>query len=208
MSIPKEKPSRDRSGTQARLVEAALSILVEDGSGSLGINAVARRAECDKQLIYRYFGDLNGLIAAMGDALALRMTAVMATHLEPRPASYAEFAKALLRGLIAAYRADPLLARIKAWEWGSSGSDGLTALLRARGSALAAFVAQARPSSALPAGLDVPALNALMVGAVEAAVLASVSTGNLSGMAIQSGADWLRVDAALCGMIDAIYLNA
>ncbi|MDP9102409.1 MAG: TetR/AcrR family transcriptional regulator [Pseudomonadota bacterium] len=53
---------RNRGETEARLRLAVQEVLIEGGFGALNASAVARRAGVDKMLIYRYFGDLKGLI--------------------------------------------------------------------------------------------------------------------------------------------------
>ncbi len=55
--------SRDRAQTGAAILAAAEAQLAEAGFRAFGVNAVARRAGCDKQLIYRYYG---GMEAARG----------------------------------------------------------------------------------------------------------------------------------------------
>ncbi|MFN6986979.1 MAG: TetR/AcrR family transcriptional regulator, partial [Rhizobium oryzihabitans] len=64
-----EKRVKDRAATEKAIFNAARSLLAEEGFQGFGINAVARRAGCDKQLIYRYFGGLDGLIEAIGEDL-------------------------------------------------------------------------------------------------------------------------------------------
>ena len=56
---------RNRAGTERAIFIAARTLLAEEGFQGFGVNAVARRAGCDKQLIYRYYGGLNGLIDAI-----------------------------------------------------------------------------------------------------------------------------------------------
>lgn len=53
---------RNRAQTETRLRQAVKDVLVEGGFGALNASAIARRAGVDKMLIYRYFGDLSGLI--------------------------------------------------------------------------------------------------------------------------------------------------
>jgi AcrR family transcriptional regulator len=57
---------RDKNITCRRLISAVGSILAKKGFKGVGVNAVAREAGVDKVLIYRYFGGLEGLIAAFG----------------------------------------------------------------------------------------------------------------------------------------------
>ncbi len=61
-SPPLARPSRNRPQTEARLRAAVEALLIEGGFGALTPSAVARQAGVDKMLIYRYFGDLPGLI--------------------------------------------------------------------------------------------------------------------------------------------------
>lgn len=53
---------RSRPDTEAKFQNAVLELVADTGCGSIGVNAVAQRAGADKVLIYRYFGDLDGLL--------------------------------------------------------------------------------------------------------------------------------------------------
>lgn len=55
---------RNRADTEAKLITAMGQLLAEKGFAKVGINAVARQAQVDKVLIYRYFDGLDGLIQA------------------------------------------------------------------------------------------------------------------------------------------------
>ncbi len=61
---------KDRKNTEKKIYEAFLEILQETGHHSVGVNAIAKRAGVSKQLIYRYFGGMRGLLleyAKQGD---------------------------------------------------------------------------------------------------------------------------------------------
>ncbi len=62
------KPSRNRPLTEARLRRAVEDLLIEGGFAALTAAAVGQRAGVDKMLIYRYFGDMPGLIRAIAFA--------------------------------------------------------------------------------------------------------------------------------------------
>lgn len=51
------------SQRQSEVLDAVLALLVE-GSDSLTMAAVARRARCSKETLYRWFGDRDGMLAA------------------------------------------------------------------------------------------------------------------------------------------------
>ncbi len=58
--------TRDKDATRKDLIAAVGRIIARDGFQKAGVNAVAREAGVDKVLIYRYFGDLEGLMDAYG----------------------------------------------------------------------------------------------------------------------------------------------
>ena len=58
-------PTSDETWTprQQQVLTAALDLLVESGDG-LTMTAVARRASCSKESLYKWFGDRDGLLTA------------------------------------------------------------------------------------------------------------------------------------------------
>jgi AcrR family transcriptional regulator len=67
-SSPAPRAPRNRALTEAKLRKAVEDLLVEGGFSALTPSAVGKRAGVDKMLIYRYFGDLQGLIRAIAYA--------------------------------------------------------------------------------------------------------------------------------------------
>lgn len=59
---------RSRPLTEEKFQNAVIELIAEAGLGAIGINAVAQRAGADKVLIYRYFGDLDGLWQRVADS--------------------------------------------------------------------------------------------------------------------------------------------
>jgi hypothetical protein len=53
---------RDKNSTKQKLIDAVGRIVVQNGFHAVGINSVAKEANVDKVLIYRYFNGLEGLI--------------------------------------------------------------------------------------------------------------------------------------------------
>ena len=105
MTAPTAQPARDRPRTEALIRAAARDVLAETGFQGFGVNAVARRAGCDKQLIYRYFGGLEGLVDAIGADLATWLEDSLAAAPTPAPASYAQLSERLILGFLDAFRA-------------------------------------------------------------------------------------------------------
>lgn len=61
-----QRRSRDRKQTESAILDAVGRVLARDGYLKLGVNAIAREAEVDKVLIYRYFGGMPELLQAFG----------------------------------------------------------------------------------------------------------------------------------------------
>jgi len=162
--------SKNRDETSRKILDAALSLAGEEGFAALGINAVARRAGADKQLIYRYFGGLEGLLAAAGADVAERIAAALTPALDPPPESYAVLAERLALALYDQMCADSMYRQLRLME-ASAPSPATDAFKAARGAALQGFMVAARKGLSFPTGVDVPALNALIIAAVEGAAI-------------------------------------
>ena len=63
-----DRPRRNRRQTEAKLRQAVEDLLVEGGFSALTPSAVGQRAGVNKMLIYRYFGDLPGLVRSIAYA--------------------------------------------------------------------------------------------------------------------------------------------
>ncbi len=202
---PPPARSRNRDATEAALLTAAKTLLSEQGFQALGINAVARQAKCDKQLIYRYFGGLDGLIDAMGAHLgALISEGLDATPPQTQIASYKDLMLHLAQAYLRFLRTDELVQKIIAWEL-SAPTETVQRLSAARSVSLMRWIQARRGSLTPPEGIDAPAMNALVIGAIQQMVLAGGSTGAFMGMALRSDADWQRLETAVSDLITRLY---
>jgi AcrR family transcriptional regulator len=196
---------RDRNATTARILKAASELLAEGGFQNFGVNAVARRAGCDKQLIYRYFGGMDGLVDAIGVALAGWVEQRM-----PQNGgggfllTYGDLVERLLLLFMEALRDDPLMKKIIAWEI-SENSPQVRRLSEARGKALALWIEKVRGRMQPPKGVDPSALNALLIGAVQHIVLAGEAAGRFAGIELGSARDWDRVAQSIKRLVRGVY---
>jgi AcrR family transcriptional regulator len=201
---PQPRP-RDRQATRRAILFAAKEVLAESGFQEFGVNAVARRAGCDKQLIYRYYGGLEGLVDAIGGELAfwVRDSLRPIAALGP-PASYAELMERLALGFLEALREDPLMQRIVAWEIAAP-SPEVQRLATARSRGLMGWMAEMKGDLAPPEDLDAPAVNAVLIGAIQHLVVAASATGQFAGLRLKTEKDWDRIRAALRTLVAAAY---
>jgi AcrR family transcriptional regulator len=197
--------TRNRASTEERIVNAALGILCDSGFIGLGINPIAKRAGIDKQLIYRYFGGMDGVIAAIGKNLGLWLTDVdHAIEGRPPPETYAELIARLLDGYIVGLRRSPLVQRLLAWELVQPGP-ALSALEAVRSEAVSQWMARARGGLQAPEGADAPAINALLLAGVHHLVLREASVGRFAGFDLANDAGWNRLRAAARSLVFLAY---
>jgi len=205
--LPREIPGgrpRDRDATARSLLAAAVRVLAQDGFTALGPQAVAREAGCDKKLVYRYFGGIDGLIEALGSELALWLGGP--PPVMPPGAKYAERAAELLIGYAALLRRDPALLRILAWELAGP-SPALLALEQRRAVAIQAWAAEALAGTAPPPGVDAAAVNAILLAAVHYLSIRAESVGQFAGADLASPEAHARLDAALRFLVQRAYAN-
>ncbi|MBU6393654.1 MAG: TetR/AcrR family transcriptional regulator [Sphingomonadales bacterium] len=188
------------------MLDAAKAVLAQDGFSAFGVNAIARRAGCDKQLIYRYFGGLDGLV----DAIALDLAALFGEALDDQQApdlrTYPALIEHLLLSLLEAFRRSDLLLRVAAWEVFDP-TPVTIRLSNARGQALAAWVEARRGTLQPPPGIDAPAINATLIAAVQHLALSARSVGSFAGVALMSDPDWERIRLVLRALVRTSYPN-
>lgn len=196
---------RDRAATETALVQAAREVLSEAGFQGLGVNAIARKAGADKQLIYRYFGGVDGLVDAIGAEIAedlrRRLQPLAGEH---PPASYRELAERMMLGFLDAVRSDPLMQKIMVWEIAEP-SPLVQRLTLARSKGMMAWVAEMRGDLVPPPGVDVAAANATLLAAVQHLALSAAAVGQFAGLPLKTDADWERVRATVRTMVAALY---
>ena len=198
-------PVRDRQATSARILKAATELLAEAGFQNFGINSVARRAGCDKQLIYRYFGGMDGLMEAIGSDLAGWVEAKM-----PRDGgggfllTYGDLVERLLILFLDALRSDPLMKKIIAWEM-SENSPHVRKLAEARSKSLSQWIDRVGGSMSPPKGTDTAALNAILIGAIQHLVLTGEASGRFAGRSLSTEKDWDRVAQSIRKLVRGVY---
>lgn len=104
---------RDRQLSEEKLINAVGELINEIGFENLGINQVAKKAGFSKNLIYRYFDSLDGLIYAYMKKHDFWIN-IETEH--PDTPDIKGYLKAFYRREIAEYRGNTALKRLKRWE--------------------------------------------------------------------------------------------
>lgn len=199
-----EKRPRNREATRTALLDAAKTVLAEQGFQNFGVNSVARQAGCDKQLIYRYFDGLDGLLAAIGQDVATWLADAADSGDLPPDESYIDKMVRFADSYLTALRGNPLMQKILLWEL-SAPAEQVKPLSDARGKAMFLWMKRMRGDTIPPPGADYALINASVVAIIQQMVLASSVAGSFSGLPLHADADWQRLRDGIRAMIIRLY---
>ena len=105
--------ARDREATEKRLIDTIGQMVAEQGFEKIGINAVATQSGVSKILIYRYFGSVEGLMAAYIRKYDFWLNFPLEI---PSKEDLPEFVKAMFKTQIEQLRSNPTLRMLHRWE--------------------------------------------------------------------------------------------
>jgi AcrR family transcriptional regulator len=181
---------RGAEGTKERLIDAAERLLVRDGHGAVGVNAVAAECGVDKVLIYRYFGGLPQLLQRVGERRR------MWPELGARTGGSQSLGVALRDPLLAIareIRENPALRETTLWE--RAESNPLTDTLAAeRERELDELLATLRERFRVPAYLDLQVLFAVLAAGLVHLSTRRQGRAKIFGIDPGSDDDWHRVE--------------
>jgi AcrR family transcriptional regulator len=198
------KPVRDSEAMRERILAAVGTMIVRDGLAAIGVNALAREVGCDKVLIYRYFGDLEGVY----DAFAARSNfwwtvEELTAGIDPAKMSVTDALKLILRRHALGIRARPVTLAVFAAE-GVERTPLVIALESVREKRSLELVEWIAPRFRLPKHLDFPVISLLLGTAVNNLAVRARKIRVMGGVTIKSDADWERILAAVDVLIDGM----
>lgn len=195
--ISKVVPIRNKEITKEKLIKAVGKVVAEVGFQQLGVNLVAREAGVDKKLIYRYFGGLQGLVAAYGKTLDFWPSAEellggdrdAVARMEPHEIM-ALFFKRYMRAILRR----PYTLEILAWE-AIERNELTRALEEVRAQSALEFFELMENDP--PEDVDLTALVIIMAGAVNFLAVRSRIHKTLGGVDLQSDEGWQRIERTI-----------
>lgn len=193
--------ARDRAATEARILEAAGALLARRGFTGFGVNALAAEAACDKVLIRRYFGDLDGVLTALGGELGFWLGPM---RVRSARGGYGARMAALFGAYANALRANPVLQRVLGWELVEP-SAALRRLDLARSREVGRWMQEVRGDVTPPDGVDAPAVNAVLLAALHYLTLRERTMGSFAGLDLASPEGRARVETAFRLLIARAY---
>ncbi len=204
-----EAPKKNKEHTKRRILRTVERLLVDEGFSALGVNRIASEAGVAKVLIYRYFGDLEGLLDQFVKSADFWPTREEIIDL-PLPEFFAlelrERIKRVMFNFITALGRRPQTMAILAWEM--SGNPSLTRVME---DALGQFADQISETLSQDERTVHPQLKA-MLSVVSAGMihlgLAYQHHQRFSSLRLENTEDWKRVMKALSTLLDHLPLHA
>ncbi len=189
---------------RARILEAVGRMIVRDGLAAIGVNGLAREAGCDKVLIYRYFGDLEGVYSAYAAKSDFWWDVDELTRgIDPSRTPAAEAMKTILRRHAQALRARPVTLAVLAAELVDRTRlvVALEAVRERRALELSAWIGQ---HYRLPPSADVEAVGMRLGVAINYLAVRARTIRVMGGVKIKTDGDWERIFAAIDSLIDGV----
>jgi len=187
-----------------KLIDAVGKILAEKGFRDLEINRVAKEAEVDKKLIYKYFDGLPELVTEYSETVDFWPDVDELMGYEPEKIlnmcpeeQLASFFKAFIKAL----RKRPLTQEILAWEMIERNEFSDRMEDRRIRTALEYF----EKLDKLPYDQDLTAIVLLMAGAVNFLIVKSRINRTIGGVDLVSNEGWERIDQGIDLLLKGIF---
>ncbi|MFJ1301927.1 TetR/AcrR family transcriptional regulator [Pseudomonadota bacterium AL_CKDN230030165-1A_HGKHYDSX7] len=187
-----------REQTERQILQALEDQIREAGMAGAGINAIAKRAGVSKELIYRYFDGMPGLLLAwMREQDYWTGRAGLLKGGESSEQTPADLILGMLRAQTEALASNEALREIRLWELVERNE--VTAQLADRRERTArAFIDRV---DGLTHEADVPAHVSIMLAGVLYLSLRAKTESHFLGVPLRTPEGWRRIDEALTRMV-------
>lgn len=184
-----------RANTERQILLALEAQILETGMGGVGINAVAKRAGISKELIYRYFDGMPGLLLAwmQEQDFWTRNPGVLAAE-DSSHNTPGDLVLAMLRAQLEALMSNETLREVRRWELIEQNSVTAT-LAERREKAARGFID--RVDELAPDDLDVPAVVAVILAGSVYLALRAKTASHFLGLPLTQPEGWARIDKAM-----------
>jgi len=200
---PQKTRSRNRQATEQLLIDACERILLTHGPDGIGVNNVVAEAGVGKQLLYRYFGDLPGLVTAWLERGANWPTAdelVGGDREKFAELPFPDKIKLIQRNYVTALRDRPVIMRIMASEL--MHPTAVTSVLEKSsdniGRELALIMADVNPEQRE----ELVDLSLVFYCLLNYLCMRAVTSPRCFGMDLRKKDSWARVDHIIETMVD------
>ena len=183
-----------RERTERHILDALQAQIAETGMGSVGINAVAKRAGVSKELIYRYFDGMPGLLLAwMQEQDFWTSPRGMLLDEESSRKSPSDLVLLMLRAQIDALAGNETLREVRRWEL-TERNEVSAQLAARRERAARGFIDRI---DGLSGEIDMPAVVSVMLAGVLYLMLRAKTESEFLGVPLRTDEGWERFHGAL-----------
>lgn len=197
---------KDRSKTEKKLKDALDRVLISNGFEALGINRIAKEAGVSKILIYRYFGNLDGLIKSYVEEKNywIKLDKNQSLNLQNMSLEELEILSAnLFIGQLRELRENPAMLEIIRWQLMEKNPvvDDIYKTIEARGVNTMKMFQEYLPETEL----DIPALIALLLGGIHELALMSRNEEAFNTIDLQKEEGWERIENAIIQFFSLVF---
>lgn len=193
--------------TEKSLIDAVSEIVESEGFAKLGINTIAKRAGCDKVLIYRYFGGLDGLLEAWtlhNDFYAGSFDGIAQEIEQSGEIDLGDITKRILAGQLQSLRTNRMMQQLLRCEIsGNSKFPHLRELREQKGSQIQELIERklGRPTKSTAIAMQI----AVLVSAIDYMVLATDEFPMMNGIDFSDERSWTLFQKTIEGFVDNIF---
>jgi len=183
-----------RQQTEQHILQALEAQIREAGMGSIGVNAIARRAGVSKELIYRYFDGLDGLLLRwMQEQDFWTGQRGLPEKTESSDQTPRQLVLDMLRAQVDALSSNETLREVRRWELVEL-NEVTSRLAQRREKAARSFIDRI---DGLSPDIDMPATVSVMLAGVLYLMLRAKTESRFLGVPIRTEEGWERIFNAL-----------
>ena len=193
---------RDREATERRLLDTIGKMIAEDGFEKIGINAIATQSNVSKILIYRYFGSVEGLMAAYIKQYDFWVNFPLEY---PNREELPLFVKRMFQGQIEQLRNNPTLKRLYRWEL-SCNNDMIVKLREQREKVGVNLVKKVSELTGHPQN-EIAVMASLLTASITYLVMLEDFCPIYNGIPLNENSGWEQINEGIELFINKVFQN-
>lgn len=199
--------SMELKETEKNLLDAVSHIIENDGFTKIGVNRIANKAGCDKVLIYRYFGGLDGLLvewAKRHDYYSFAYSEFIETIKRAESKDIKQIVKDVLIRQLHYLKDNVLMQELLVWEL--SGHSSFKGILEER--ERSGYKLQEELNRYLNTGNDTDMYIATIISAINYIILFTRQYHKINGIDFSKPESWGRLETVISKYVDFIFANS
>ena len=193
---------RDRQATERRLLKTVGEMIAENGFEKIGINAVANCSGVSKVLIYRYFGSVEGLMAAYIRQHDFWINFSLEL---PDRSQLPLFLKTMFRRQIEQLRSNPVLKRLYRWEL-SSENEMIVKIREQRERTGLKLIEKVSRLTGFPEK-EIAVMASILTASITYLVMLEEFCPVYNGIALDGDSGWEQINQGIETLIDKIFAD-